>query len=120
MSKDINLLDTPGILWPKFEDQTVAYKLAFIGSINDNILDITDISYNLLKFLKEHYPDNIIERYNLEPDALSTSEDELLYRIAMARSCLKKGGEPDIEKASKIIIDDLRSRKLGRITFDIK
>ena len=127
ISKDINLLDTPGILWPKFEDQTVAYKLAFIGSINDNILDITDITYNLLNFLKDHYTDSIIDRYGLKKETdseafdLSTiPSDELLNEIAITRSCLKKGGEPDIEKASRMVLDDLRSAKLGRITFDIR
>jgi ribosome biogenesis GTP-binding protein YlqF len=114
MSKEINLLDTPGILWPKFEDQSVGYKLAFIGSINDNILDIADICFEMLKYLQNFYCNNITSRYKLEDsDTLS-----LMEKIALEKKCLKKGGVPDIEKAARLILEDLRSGRLGRITFD--
>ena len=114
MSNEINLLDTPGILWPKFEDMSVGYKLAFIGSINDNILDIADICFEMLKYLQKYYCNNISERYKLEDDDTLV----LMEKIALEKKCLKKGGVADIEKASRLIIDDLRSGRLGRITFD--
>lgn len=114
MSNEINLLDTPGILWPKFEDMSVGYKLAFIGSINDNILDISDICFEMLKYLQKYYCNNISERYKLEDDDTLS----LMEKIALEKKCLKKGGVPDIEKASRLILDDLRSGRLGRITFD--
>lgn len=114
MSNEINLLDTPGILWPKFEDMSVGYKLAFIGSINDNILDIADICFEMLKYLQKYYCNNISERYKLEDDDTLV----LMEKIALEKKCLKKGGAADIEKASRLIIDDLRSGRLGRITFD--
>ena len=120
ISNDLNLLDTPGILWPKFEDQTVGYKLAFIGSINDNILDINDIAFELLKYLQKYYCNLLADRYKLEDVAITPETDTLsiLDGIAIDRKCLKKGGEPDYLRASKLILDDLRSGRLGRITFD--
>ena len=120
ISNDLNLLDTPGILWPKFEDQTVGYKLAFIGSINDNILDINDIAFELLKYLQKYYCNLLADRYKLEDVAITLETDTLsiLDGIAIDRKCLKKGGEPDYLRASKLILDDLRSGRLGRITFD--
>ena len=120
ISNELNLLDTPGILWPKFEDQTVGYKLAFIGSINDNILDINDIAFELLKYLQKYYCNLLADRYKLEDVAITPETDTLsiLDGIAIDRKCLKKGGEPDYLRASKLILDDLRSGRLGRITFD--
>jgi ribosome biogenesis GTPase A len=120
ISNDLNLLDTPGILWPKFEDQTVGYKLAFIGSINDNILDINDIAFELIKYLQKYYCNLLSDRYKLENVAITPEADTLsiLDGIAIDRKCLKKGGEPDYLRASKLILDDLRSGRLGRITLD--
>ena len=120
ISNELNLLDTPGILWPKFEDQTVGYKLAFIGSINDNILDINDIAFELLKYLQKYYCSLLSDRYKLENVDITPEADTLniLDGIAIDRKCLKKGGEPDYLRASKLILDDLRSGRLGRITFD--
>ncbi len=120
ISNDLNLLDTPGILWPKFEDQTVGYKLAFIGSINDNILDINDIAFELIKYLQKYYCNLLSDRYKLENVAITPEADTLsiLDGIAIDRKCLKKGGEPDYLRASKLILDDLRSGRIGRITLD--
>ena len=120
ISNDLNLLDTPGILWPKFEDQTVGYKLAFIGSINDNILDINDIAFELIRYLQKYYCNLLSDRYKLENVAITPEADTLsiLDGIAIDRKCLKKGGEPDYLRASKLILDDLRSGRLGRITLD--
>lgn len=114
LNKELELLDTPGILWPKFEDQRVGLYLAFIGSINDNILNQEELAAELLKFLLTNDPDALKERYQIE------GEDELeaLARIARIRACLIKGGEFDLTKAAAILLDDFRSGKLGRITLE--
>lgn len=115
LNKNLELLDTPGILWPKFEDQMIGLKLAVSGSINDNILNTTDLAYEFIKILNENYPDSITERYGIEKndDALQT-----LNQIADVRGCKLKGNLPDIDKAALILLDDFRSGKLGRITLD--
>ena len=116
LDKNVELLDTPGILWPKFENDSIGENLAYIGSINDEILDITELAMNLVAFIKNNYPGFLGSRYNV------TEEVEvlgLLERIARVRGCLKKGDEVDLEKASKIIIDDFRAGKLGRITVEL-
>ncbi|MCQ2495166.1 MAG: ribosome biogenesis GTPase YlqF [Lachnospiraceae bacterium] len=138
LNKSVELLDTPGILWPKFEDQLVGMKIAFIGSINDEILYPEEMVYELIKILKKDYPGVLDKRYmkaaeNKSDDAaddktadavseqsLEALEDpnEIMQQIALNRACLKKGGEPDTLKASKLIIDDFRSNKLGRITLE--
>ncbi len=117
LNKDIELLDTPGILWPKFEDRNVGLKIAFIGSINDEILFPEEMAYELLGILKKEYPGVIDGRYG---EGLEETADinEIISKIAIARGCLKKGGEPDTEKAAKIIIDDLRSMRLGNISLE--
>ena len=115
LSKTLELLDTPGILWPKFDDKKIGIHLAFIGSMNDNILDISDMAYELIKLLNNIYPDAIKNRYNIEGD-----EDpvQVLYQVAEVRGCKLKGNQPDLDKTSSIIMDDFRSGKLGRITLD--
>lgn len=114
LNKSLELLDTPGILWPRFEDQRVGLLLAFIGSINDEILNRDELAMELLKFLHKYYPEVLQERYKIE------GEDtvEMLSQIAKLRGCLMKGGEPDYSKAAAIVIDDFRSGKLGRITLE--
>lgn len=114
LNKTLELLDTPGILWPRFEDQRVGLMLAFIGSINDEILNRDELALELLKFLQAHYPGVLKERY--QADAKTPAE--LLVQIAKVRGCLMKGGEPDLGKACGILIDDFRSGKLGRITLE--
>lgn len=111
----IELLDTPGILWPRFEDEKIGINLAFIGSINDQILSIEDLAFELIKFLNEHYPNVVKDRYGIEG-----GEDivQVMYQIAEARGCRLKGNRLDIEKASHIIIDEFRAGKLGRVTLD--
>lgn len=114
LNRTLELLDTPGILWPRFEDQQVGIRLAFIGSINDNILNRDELALELLKFLLNHYPERIKDRYEYEgEDAL-----EALKQVAVTRSCLARGGELDLSKAAAILIDDFRSGKLGRITLE--
>lgn len=114
LNKTLELLDTPGILWPRFEDQEVGLKLAFIGSINDEIIDKEELAAELLKFLMRHYKNNLKERYGID------AEDpyEALRQVAEARSCLLKGNELDTKKAANILLDDFRSGKLGRITLE--
>lgn len=121
LSKTIELLDTPGILWPKFEDQAVGLRLAFIGSINDNIINTSDLSLELILFLNRYYPDAISNRYGIEPSGVLENVQQaskVLEQIAIKRACLVKGGEPDLDKAALFVIDDFRSNKLGYITLE--
>lgn len=115
LNKSVELLDTPGILWPKFEDQTVGLKLALIGSIKDEILNIDEMSLELIRFLQRDYADALCARYALDPcdDALGVLEG-----IAANRACLKKGGEPDLSKAAALLLDEFRSGIIGRITLE--
>ena len=115
LNKNIELLDTPGILWPKFEDQTVGMRLAQTGSINDEILNMTEVAVHLMDYLKAAYPQTIAKRYDIDEN---TSPDEILSAVAAVRGCLMKGGIPDRDKAAQIIIDDFRSLKLGRLTLE--
>lgn len=117
LNKTLELLDTPGILWPKFEDQRVGILLAFIGSINDEILNRDELAMELLKFLLKHYPGVLAERYSADRTAEADAA-RMLSHIAKVRGCLMKGGEPDLSKAAAIVIDDFRSGKLGRITLE--
>lgn len=117
INKDVELLDTPGILWPKFEDQIVGLHLAFIGSIKDEIIQVEELSLNLIKFLQERYPENLRERYEI-PEGEMTPEQTLIH-IAEVRFCKKQGGEVDLEKAAAIVMEDFRSGKMGRITLEL-
>ena len=110
LNKTLELLDTPGILWPKFEDQTVGLRLALIGSIKDEILNVDELAVELVKFLKAEYPGLLAQRYEVseENDII-----ELISAVAVNRKCLSKGGEPDYSKAAALIIDDFRSGKLA-------
>ena len=115
LNKNVELLDTPGILWPKFEDQKVGLRLAFIGSIKDELYNIYELSLLLIQFLNEKYPGSISNLYNIEP---SDNEVEILERIAEVRGCLKSGAQYDLDKAGKCLVDDFRAGKLGEITLE--
>ena len=115
LNKNVELLDTPGILWPKFEDQRVGLYLALIGSIKDEILNIDELSLELIKILKEHYPGILAQRYGL---AEEQEPPELLGQIAKNRNCIKKGNELDYSKAAALVIDEFRSGRLGKITLE--
>ena len=115
LNKSVELLDTPGILWPKFEDQEVGLKLAFIGSIKDEILQTEELAAELVKFFKESYPGVLEEKYSI-PEVQDTYE--CLANIAESRHCLVRGSELDTEKAASILLDDFRGGKLGRITLE--
>ncbi|MCT4606700.1 MAG: ribosome biogenesis GTPase YlqF [Marinisporobacter sp.] len=113
---NIELLDTPGILWPKFEDQNVGLKLAFTGSIKDEILDIETIALRLIEYLGEKYPNYMIERYKLkeiEEDGLMNMEN-----IAKNRGCIMSGGRIDYTRVANIVMDEFRSAKIGKITLE--
>lgn len=115
LNKNLELLDTPGILWPKFEDQSVGVKLATIGSIRDELLNVEELAYWLIGFLSEHYPGALDVRYQCgeEKEPLV-----VLEAIAENRACRLKGGGLDLAKASGIVIDDFRSGRLGKITLE--
>jgi len=124
----IDLLDTPGVLWPKFESQQVALNLAFTGTIKDDVLEQTEIAYELLKFLLSNYRENLIERYKITnqyiEDVLSQEQPEnfniyeIMLEIGRKRGAIISGGNIDEEKTAKIIIDDFRRGELGRITIE--
>ncbi len=116
LNKDVELLDTPGILWPKFEDQSVGQKLAVIGSIKDEILQAEELALWILNYMCAEYPGRLKERYGIQENG---SDVELFGEIAGARGCLQKGGLPDYQKAAAIVVDDLRSGKFGRVTLEL-
>ena len=112
------LLDTPGILWPKFENEDDAKKIAFTGGIKDEILDVEDLAYELLGYLKQSYMDSLLKTYNLNDSDSELNKYELLESIGRKRGCVISGGEVDTFRTANIIISDFRSPKLGRITLE--
>jgi len=128
INDEIELMDTPGILWPKFESEEVALNLAFTGTIKDDILEITEIAYCLTKFLLENYKSNLLERYSLDESMVDNilcqdQEEnmniyEIMQLIGKRRGAIISGGNIDDEKTSKIILDDFRSGKLGKISLE--
>ena len=117
LNKNVELLDTPGILWPKFEDQSVGLKLAFIGSIKDEILQTEELAAELVAHLRESYPGVIREKYGL-PEGSEDDAYGCLREIAGSRHCLVRGSELDTEKAAALLLDDFRNGRLGRITLE--
>lgn len=116
LNKNVELLDTPGILWPKFEDQKVGLRLAMIGSINDEILDTEELASELITVVRAIKPSAIALRYNIDEDGRGY---EVLSRVARSRGCLKKGDELDTVKAAGILLDDFRSGKIARISLEM-
>ncbi|AOV08285.1 ribosome biogenesis GTPase YlqF [Sporosarcina ureilytica] len=118
--KELELLDTPGILWPKFEDQVAGYKLALTGAIKDTLLNMDDLALFGLRFLEEHYPERLNEKYGLTE--IGESPDEILAvfdHIGQLRNVLTTGGEIDYDKVSELIVQDIRNEQLGKLTFDL-
>lgn len=115
LNKQVELLDTPGILWPKFEDQQVGLRLALIGSIRDEILNVDELAVELIRFLRKNYAGVLSNRYGCTEEG---TEAEILMDIADKRQFLKKGGELDYSKAANTLIDEFRSGKLGRISLE--
>mgnify|MGYP002423638927 CR=1 FL=1 len=117
LQDNTELLDMPGVLWPKFEDQSTAIKLAFTGAISDDILDIETLAMKLLSFLAENYPQSLKERYKIEYDE-SDSGYVLLEKVGKKRGMVISGGEINTERAAVTVLDEFRSGKLGRITLE--
>ena len=127
VSDKIELLDTPGVLWPKLDNEKVALNLAYTGTIKNDILSITDIGYEFLKLFQKKYLENLKERYKISDDELNNifqlEEErektlELMSLIAKKRGAIIAGGEIDYERVSNILLDDFRNAKLGRITLE--
>ena len=120
LNKNLELLDTPGILWPKFEDRQVGVNLALTGAIRQELLEEQELSLELLDFLQREYPSLLKERYAPEDARWEFPMDsaKLLGEIALSRNLLKTGGEPDWQRASKMILDDFRNGKTGRISLE--
>lgn len=116
LNKSVELLDTPGILWPKFEDQTVGMRLALIGSIRDEILNTQELAMELIAFLRGNYAGVLQERFKCEENG---SDADVLTEIAKNRGCLLKGQELDYTKAASVLLDDFRSGRIGRITLEL-
>jgi ribosome biogenesis GTPase A len=116
VGKEMELLDTPGILWPKFEDEEVGLKLATTGAIKDTILNLQDVAVYALNFLKHHYPERLKERYSLT----EIPEDivELFDEIGKRRGCLMSGGLVDYDKVAELVLREIRTEKLGRLSFE--
>ena len=117
IGSNLDLLDTPGILWPKFEDRMVGLKLAFTGAINDDIYDRQQVTILLLDVLRRDYPERVIERFKLK-ETLPDDGLELLETIGRKRGCLVKGGVIDMEKAQNIVLNEFRAGKLGNVSLD--
>lgn len=115
LNKNLELLDTPGILWPKFEDQSVGMKLAFIGSMNDEVIQTEELALELIAYLVKAYPGVLKGRYDIEETGTAP---EMLKAVAVSRRCYTKGEELDYPRAAALLIDDFRSGRLGRITLE--
>ena len=129
INEKIELLDTPGVLWPKFESEEVALHLAFTGTIKEEILERTEIAYYLVKFLIENYPEQLCERYKITEEYINEQlaneerpENENIYEIFLAigkkRGCIISGGNIDEEKTARILLDEFKNGKIGRITLE--
>jgi ribosome biogenesis GTPase A len=129
LNKNVELLDTPGILWPKFDNQEVGKRLALIGSMNDEVLDVSELALDALKFMMVEYPKQLEERYGISltfdedkaSEGISEETSKALYimeQIALKRGCLKRKAEPDYEKAGRLIMEDFRSGHVGRFTLE--
>jgi len=115
LNQNVELLDTPGILWPKFEDQMVGLRLALIGAIKDEILNTDELSIELIKILTQYYPGVLAERYGVDE---TLEPVKILEGIAENRKCISKGNELDYSKAAVLLIDEFRSGKIGKITLE--
>ena len=118
MNKELELLDTPGILWPKFESEEVGRNLALIGSMNDEILQMTELAADLIVYLLKNYREQLANRYQMDELDDMTTPLTVLTHICENRKCYKKGQEADYEKASSIVMDDFRGGRIGRITLE--
>ncbi len=113
-----DFMDTPGLLWPKIENDEVGYKLAFTGTIKDQVIDIEDLACKLISLLRKDYPDIISSRYGISLSE-NDSDYDLLIKIAFEKSLIMRGNEPDTERTAKMILTEYRSGKLGRMTLEM-
>lgn len=113
------LLDTPGILWPKFENPEVAKRIAFTGGIKDEIMDVEELACELLGYLSQAYPEKLTERFSIDQDALNLEPFDLLEAIGRKRGCVVSGGNIDTFRAASLLLDDFRSAKIGTISLEI-
>ena len=118
VDQSLELLDTPGILWPKFEDQSVGMNLAYTGAVRDEIMDLETLACHLMSYLGKHYPNALLERYKVE---VAPEDDgyELLIKAGRKRGFVVRGGEIDTERMAKILLDEFRGGKLGRFTLEM-
>ena len=114
---DVDLLDTPGILWPKFEDPAVGLKLAFTGAVNDEIYDLENVAHLLLAALRRDHPERLRERFKFK-EMLPASTEELMEAVGRKRGCLLKGGRINFEKVQHILLSEFRMGKFGKISFE--
>lgn len=123
LNRELEFLDTPGILWPKFESEEVGRNLAMIGSMNDEILQMTELAADLIAYLLIHYKEALHERYQIVPKEDGVREEDtplsVLQHVCEVRKCYKRGQEADYEKAAAIVVDDFRSGRIGRITLEM-
>lgn len=117
IDNNIELMDTPGMLWPRLDDQELAMHLAFVGTIGENSIDNEEIAYYLIEYLKNTYPNKLKERYNVEPAEKETMD--IINEIAKKRGAIISGGNINMQKVSDIILNEFRSGKLGRITIEL-
>lgn len=118
VGKEIELLDTPGILWPKFEDPEIGFKLAVTGAIKDSVIQMQELAIYSLNFLEQRYPERLLERYGLEQ--VDEEIVDTFDKIGKRRRCLTNDGEVDYEMTAEVIVRDIRNQHLGKITFDYK
>lgn len=118
IDRQLELLDTPGILWPKFDDQSVGLNLAYTGAVRDDILDVEELACNLMEYLGRRYPASLEERYKFTPEP-EDSGYELLTKAGRKRGFLISGGEVDTERMARILLDEFRGGKLGRFTLEL-
>ena len=128
INEKIELLDTPGVLWPKFESEDVALKLAFTGTIKETVLQKTEIAYQLVKFLLENYRERLAQRYGLNLEYIQTTLEqeqpenfniyEIMLEIGKKRGCIISGGNIDEEKTAKIILDEYKNGKFGKVSLE--
>ena len=117
LKNNFELLDTPGILWPKFDDEQVGLKLAYTGAIKDEIIDTEELACNLLEYLRDNYPKSLEERYKMT-DFSAMKGYELLEYLGKKRGFVVSGGETDTERAAGILLDEFRGARLGNITLE--